>query len=100
LKNFEDLGIRKDFIKGLNELGIVTPTLIQTKVIPVLLEENVDVIAQAQTGTGKTAAYGLPLLQDIDSNNNVIQGLILCPTRELGQQVAKQLFKYHCFYLT
>ena len=94
MKNFEDLGIRKDFIKGLKELGIETPTLIQTKVIPVLLEDQVDVIAQAQTGTGKTAAYGLPLLQQIDSNNSVIQGLILCPTRELGQQVAKQLFKF------
>lgn len=94
MKNFEDLGIRKDLIKGLNELGINTPTLIQSKVIPLLLEGENDVVAQAQTGTGKTAAYGLPLLEQIDPNNGDIQGLILCPTRELGQQVAKQLFKF------
>ena len=92
--NFKDLGIKPDFIKGLNELGISTPTEIQTQVIPLLLNTKTDLVAQAQTGTGKTAAYGLPLLQSIDVNQNVIQGLILCPTRELGQQVAKQLFKF------
>lgn len=92
--NFKDLGIKPDFIKGLNELGIITPTEIQTQVIPLLLNTKTDLVAQAQTGTGKTAAYGLPLLQSIDVKQNVIQGLILCPTRELGQQVAKQLFKF------
>lgn len=92
--NFKDLGIKPDFIKGLNELGIITPTEIQTQVIPLLLNTKTDLVAQAQTGTGKTAAYGLPLLQNIDVKQNVIQGLILCPTRELGQQVAKQLFKF------
>ncbi|MBI2280814.1 MAG: DEAD/DEAH box helicase [Bacteroidetes bacterium] len=92
--NFKDLGIKPDFIKGLNELGIITPTEIQTQVIPLLLNTKTDLVAQAQTGTGKTAAYGLPLLHSIDVKQNVIQGLILCPTRELGQQVAKQLFKF------
>ena len=94
MKNFEQLGIRKEFIKGLAELNIVTPTDIQTEVIPLLLDQETDLVGQAQTGTGKTAAYGLPLLQRIDPKKKVVQGLILCPTRELGQQVAKQLFKF------
>ncbi|MDF1673065.1 MAG: DEAD/DEAH box helicase [Vicingaceae bacterium] len=91
---FEELGITKDFIKGLNELGIITPTEIQAEVIPLLLTTKTDLVGQAQTGTGKTAAYGLPLLQNTDHKNNVIQSIILCPTRELGQQVAKQLFRF------
>lgn len=94
MKNFEQLGIHPNYIKGLEELNIITPTEIQAKVIPILLESNLDLVGQAQTGTGKTAAYGLPLLAKIDSNVNEIQALILCPTRELGQQVAKQLFKF------
>ena len=92
--NFEELGIRKDLIKGLNDLNIITPTQIQKEVIPLLLAGNTDLVGQAQTGTGKTAAYGLPLLQKIEPKRKVVQGLILCPTRELGQQVAKQLFKF------
>lgn len=94
LKNFEELGISSKFVKGLNELNIITPTEIQTKVIPLLLESNTDLVGQAQTGTGKTAAFGLPMLQKIESGRKEIQGLILCPTRELGQQIAKQLFKF------
>ncbi len=94
MKNFEQLGIKKDFVKGLNELDIITPTEIQSEVIPLLVNNTTDLVGQAQTGTGKTAAYGLPLLQRIDPNRKVVQGLILCPTRELGQQVAKQLFKF------
>ncbi len=94
MKNFEQLGIREGFIKGLNELNIINPTEIQTKVIELLLDSNSDLVGQAQTGTGKTAAYGLPLLHKIKPNKNVVQGLILCPTRELAQQVAKQLFRF------
>jgi len=94
LKNFEELGISKKYIKGLNELGIVTPTAIQSKVIPILRESITDLVGQAQTGTGKTAAYGLPLLHKIDPGQQQVQGLILCPTRELGQQIAKQLFRF------
>jgi len=94
LENFKKLGIKEDFIKGLNELNIIKPTQIQQEAIPVLLKNNTDIVAQAQTGTGKTAAYGLPLLHKIDPKKDVIQGLILCPTRELGQQVAKQLFRF------
>jgi len=94
LKNFEHLGISQGFVKGLAELNIITPTDIQQKVIPLLLGSTTDIVAQAQTGTGKTAAYGLPLLEQMDPNRSEVQGLILCPTRELGQQVAKQLFKF------
>ena len=94
MDNFKDLGIKPDFIKGLNELGITKPTQIQQEAIPLLLTTTTDLVAQAQTGTGKTAAYGLPLLHNIDPKQKVVQGLILCPTRELGQQVAKQLFKF------
>ena len=62
MENFEKLGIRKDFIKGLNDLKIEVPTPIQAEVIPILLNTDTDLVGQAQTGTGKTAAYGLPLL--------------------------------------
>lgn len=92
--NFRELGIRSDFVKGLNELGIINPTEIQTQVLPLLLDDNIDLVGQAQTGTGKTAAFGLPLLHKINSKRKDVQGLILCPTRELGQQVAKQLFRF------
>jgi len=94
LANFKDLGVGKKFVKSLTEMNIIEPTNIQAKVIPVLLSETCDLIGQAQTGTGKTAAYGLPLLHKINPSVNKVQGLVLCPTRELGQQIAKQLFKY------
>ena len=94
MKNFEELGVSSGFIKGLAELNIVEPTDIQKKVIPILLAKTIDIVAQAQTGTGKTAAYGLPLLEQMNPENNEVQGLILCPTRELAKQVAKQLFKF------
>lgn len=94
MKTFKDLGIHKSFIKGLTELNIVTPTEIQEMTIPMLLNFDTDFVGQAQTGTGKTAAFGLPLLQKIEPSKSEIQGLILCPTRELGQQIAKQLFRF------
>jgi ATP-dependent RNA helicase DeaD len=93
-QNFSDLGISKDLIKGLKELGIVTPTEIQAEAIPFLLNNTTDLVGQAQTGTGKTAAYGLPILSQLNPKKDKIQALILCPTRELGQQVAKQLFRF------
>lgn len=91
---FAALGVSKEIEKGLNELGIHSPTKIQTAAIPVLSTQNIDFIGQAQTGTGKTAAFGLPLLAKIDPKKDHIQALILAPTRELGQQIAKQLFKF------
>ena len=94
MSEFLELGISKDLVKGLNELGIHTPTEIQKKVIPLLLDKTTDLVGQAQTGTGKTAAFGLPLLQKINPHSKETQALILVPTRELGQQVQKQLFRY------
>lgn len=94
MENFTDLGVRKDIVKALTEMKIIVPSEIQKQVIPTLLNSKTDLVGQAQTGTGKTAAFGIPLLHQIDPKKKVIQGLILCPTRELGQQIAKQLFKF------
>jgi len=94
MSTFLELGIAKDFIKGLKELGIKHPTKIQEAAIPVLLASKTDFIGLAQTGTGKTAAYGLPILHHIDATTPTIQALILSPTRELAQQIKKQLFKF------
>ena len=93
-KTFYELGISKPLIKGLKELNIKTPTQIQEEAIPVLLKNDTDFIGLAQTGTGKTAAYGLPILQYIDPKKAQVQALILAPTRELVQQIQKQLFKF------
>lgn len=94
MSNFSALGVSKEFVQSLNEMGITKPSEIQEKAIPVLLQNKRDFIGQAQTGTGKTAAFGLPLLQNINPNKPEIQGLILCPTRELAMQISKQLFKF------
>jgi ATP-dependent RNA helicase DeaD len=94
LTTFSTLGIKDGLLKSLEEINITIPTEVQTKAIPSLLNQDIDLIAQAQTGTGKTAAFGLPLLQKLDPDNKNIQALILCPTRELGQQIGKQLFKF------
>ena len=91
---FKELGVSEDIIKGLHEMGIITPTKIQEAAIPVLTEGGVDFVGQAQTGTGKTAAFGLPILAQIDPSKDEIQALVLAPTRELGQQIARQLFKF------
>lgn len=91
---FKELGLSQDYIKGLKELGIIDPTEIQEKAIPILLNEETDFIGLAQTGTGKTAAYGLPTLNKIDADIPLVQALILSPTRELVQQIQKQLFRF------
>lgn len=97
LKTFKELGIPADLIQGLQGLGISIPTEIQEKAIPFLLEDGGDLIAQAQTGTGKTAAFGLPLLMKVNPKSPEIQGLVIAPTRELAKQIAKQLFRYTKF---
>jgi ATP-dependent RNA helicase DeaD len=94
MSTFYELGVTKDFVKGLKELGIKHPTEIQEATISALLKSATDFIGLAQTGTGKTAAYGLPLLQNIDADSTEVQALILSPTRELAQQIKKQLFKF------
>jgi ATP-dependent RNA helicase DeaD len=90
-KQFSDLGISAPICKALASLQIVTPTEIQQKAIPLLLANNTDLVGLAKTGTGKTAAFGLPLLQLIDTNRTTIQAVILVPTRELGQQIFTNL---------
>lgn len=94
MNNFQELGIDTQFIQALTENSIITPTEIQQKAIPFLLATGTDFIGQAQTGTGKTAAYGLPILQHINPELKQIQALVISPTRELSQQIAKQLFKF------
>ncbi len=96
--NFKELGVDKNIVKRLTEMNIVEPTPIQAEVIAVLMNNNTDLVGQAQTGTGKTAAFGLPLLQRINPNSKNVQALILCPTRELGLQISKQLFKFTKYY--
>ena len=94
LKQFSDLGISDSLQESLSALEITIPTVIQAKVIPVILNQKEDVVALAKTGTGKTAAFGLPLLQLIDIENSNIQAVILAPTRELGQQIFNNLESY------
>ncbi|MEN8143289.1 MAG: DEAD/DEAH box helicase, partial [Thermodesulfobacteriota bacterium] len=95
MKNtFADFGINNDLLKALTALGFEEPTPVQAQVIPVMLEQQGDLVALAQTGTGKTAAFGLPLIQLINTEEKQTQGLILCPTRELCMQVTRDLEAY------
>ena len=91
---FSDLGISSAIVKSLTDLNISEPTEIQEKTIPVLLNQKDDFVGLAKTGTGKTAAFGLPLLQLIEVTKTNIQAVILVPTRELGQQIVSNLEDY------
>ncbi|NDW12082.1 ATP-dependent RNA helicase [Bacteroides sp. 214] len=94
MKNFEELGVSPEILKAIEEMGYAAPMPVQEEVIPYLLGENNDVVALAQTGTGKTAAFGLPIIQKVNVDNRVPQSLILCPTRELCLQIAGDLNDY------
>jgi len=94
MKTFEELGVAAPILKAIQEMGYESPMPVQEKVIPYLLDEIRDVIALAQTGTGKTAAFGLPIIQKINVKNNVPQALIIAPTRELCLQIAGDLSDY------
>ncbi len=94
LKSFSDLGINKQLEQDLASLKISIPTDIQEQTIPVLLNKKEDMVVLAKTGTGKTAAFGLPLLQLIDLENINVQSLVLAPTRELGQQIFTKLYRF------
>ena len=94
MKNFEDMGFTPGILKAIRELGFEQPMPVQENVIPLMLGEECDIIALAQTGTGKTAAFGLPLVQTTDTDSNNIQSLILCPTRELCMQITNDLADY------
>jgi len=98
MSDFKALGVSEDLIKGLNELGIMEPTEIQLKGLPMLMDDTSDLVCKAQTGTGKTVTFGIPLLHNIHPDLPRIQGLILAPTRELAKQIAKQLFKFTKYY--
>ncbi len=89
MTKFKKLGLNSDIMKSLADLGFIEPTPIQNKAIPFILEKNNDLVALAQTGTGKTAAFGLPILNQIEPKG--LQAIILCPTRELCIQISKDL---------
>ncbi len=91
MKTFEELGISPELLKAIEELGFVQPMPVQEAVIPLLLAGDTDIVALAQTGTGKTAAFGLPLIDQVDTKKKKPQALILCPTRELCLQIAGDL---------
>ncbi len=92
-QTFEKLNIQRSVLKALNEMGFTTPTEIQSKAIPVLLDTERDFVGQAQTGTGKTAAFVIPLLENIDTSSDSVQALVLTPTRELANQVENEFKK-------
>ncbi len=91
---FEEIGLNEDLIKAVNDLGFTAPTEIQTKAIPILLNGTTDFVGLAQTGTGKTAAFGLPLLQLVDKDEKYPQALIVCPTRELCLQIVNDIREF------
>lgn len=97
-KHFIDLGISEEIVKALTDINFEIPTEIQSKAIPLILNETHDFVGLAKTGAGKTAAFGLPLLQLIDVKSNAIQVLVLVPTRELGQQILSN-FEHFSKYL-
>uniref|UniRef100_UPI0040560470 DEAD/DEAH box helicase n=1 Tax=Candidatus Electronema sp. TaxID=2698783 RepID=UPI0040560470 len=91
MSTFADLGISSEIISALTDLGFTEPTPIQEQAIPLILKNHADIVSLAQTGTGKTAAFGLPLIQLLDPASRRTQGLVLCPTRELCMQVSRDL---------
>ncbi|OOG74082.1 DEAD/DEAH box helicase [Flavobacterium sp. A45] len=94
MNKFEQLGLSESLLKAILDLGFENPTEVQEKAIPLLLEKDTDLVALAQTGTGKTAAFGFPVIQKIDANNRNTQALILSPTRELCLQITNELKNY------
>ncbi|REE24967.1 DEAD/DEAH box helicase [Winogradskyella pacifica] len=94
MSTFKELGLNEDLLKAITDLGFEKPSEVQSKAIPLLLEEDKDLVALAQTGTGKTAAFGFPMLQKIDIDSRTTQGLILSPTRELCLQITNELKLY------
>ncbi len=97
MATFEELGLEENILRGIREMGFENPTPIQQEVIPMILTEKTDLVALAQTGTGKTAAFGLPILQNIDRKRQEPQALILSPTRELCVQIAGEMKSYGKF---
>ena len=94
MTDFSSLGIEPKLLEAIEALGFQMPTEIQQQAIPILLNQEKDIVALAQTGTGKTAAFGLPMLQRIDTSSRTTQGIVIAPTRELCLQICKELIKY------
>lgn len=94
MSTFKDLGLNDDLLQAITDLGFTQPSEVQEKAIPILLNSETDLVALAQTGTGKTAAFGFPMLQKIDVNSRTTQGLILSPTRELCLQITNEMKHY------
>ncbi|WP_445955287.1 DEAD/DEAH box helicase [Yeosuana sp.] len=94
MNTFQELGLNEDLLHAITDLGFETPSDVQIKTIPILLEKDVDLVALAQTGTGKTAAFGFPMLQKINIESRTTQGLILSPTRELCLQITNEMKLY------
>ena len=91
LEKFKELGLSEPILKELQKKGFEEPTEIQSKIIPILLKENIDIVGQAQTGTGKTAAFGIPIIEQLEKSSKYTQALILTPTRELAIQVSEEI---------
>jgi len=94
MNKFQELGLNESILRAIGDLGFTEPSEVQEKTIPILLEKDTDIVALAQTGTGKTAAFGFPLIQKINTNSNVTQALILSPTRELCLQITNEIKQY------
>lgn len=97
MNKFEQFGLKEELVAAVKAMGFENPSPIQEETIPLLVRENVDITALAQTGTGKTAAFGLPLLNQIDTSLSEVQALVLSPTRELCMQIQEELVKYSQF---
>ena len=98
MKSFNEFAFEPELNQAISDLGFTEPTPIQSKAIPHLLTSDQDLIALAKTGTGKTAAYGLPIIQQIDRNSNLTQALIICPTRELCMQITNDIISYSKYF--
>lgn len=94
MNKFQTLGLEANLLEAIKDLGFETPSEVQEKSIPILLERDTDLVSLAQTGTGKTAAFGFPLIQKIDLNSRKTQALVLAPTRELCLQITNELTLY------
>ncbi|MDX1463868.1 MAG: DEAD/DEAH box helicase, partial [Marinirhabdus sp.] len=94
MSTFQELGLEQELLQAITDMGFETPSEVQEKAIPILLQEETDLVALAQTGTGKTAAFGFPMLQKIDVDSRTTQGLILSPTRELCMQITNEMNNY------
>ena len=98
MSDFKNIGLDENILLAIEKMGFKTPSEVQSKTIPILLNDETDLVALAQTGTGKTAAFGFPMLQKIDIKSRTTQGLILSPTRELCLQITNELKSYGEYY--